>query len=80
MITEIMEAGCYVGQDERLAAPLIYEPFTNGQLGMLMPKGSEDQLDYVNEFLEEEKKTGRLNELSEEFIYRYVQEEMDEAS
>ena len=51
-----------------------------GQLGMLMPKGSEDLLDYVNEFLEEEKKRGRLNELSEEFIYRYVQEEMDEAS
>ena len=45
-----------------------------------MPKGSEDLLDYVNEFLEEEKKTGRINELSEEFIYRYVQEEMDEAS
>ena len=26
MITEIMEAGFYVGQDSRLAAPLIYEP------------------------------------------------------
>ncbi|MDO4803413.1 MAG: alpha/beta fold hydrolase [Lachnospiraceae bacterium] len=80
MITEVMEAGYYVGQDERLAAPLIYEPFTHGQLGVLMPKGSEDLLDYVNEFLEEEKKTGRINEMAEEYIYRYVQEEMDEAA
>ena len=80
MITEIMEAGYYVGQDERLAAPLIYEPFTNGQLGVLMPKGSEDLLDYVNEFLEEEKKTGRIDALAEEYIYRYVSKEMDEAA
>ena len=80
MITEIMEAGYYVGQDERLAAPLIYEPFTNGQLGVLMPKGSEDLLDYVNVFLEEEKKTGRIDALAEEYIYRYVSKEMDEAA
>jgi ABC-type amino acid transport substrate-binding protein len=59
----------YVGQDERLAAPLIYEPFTNGQLGVLMPKGSEDLLSYVNEFLEEEKETGRIDELAEEYIW-----------
>ena len=80
MITEIMEAGYYVGQDERLAAPLIYEPFTQGQLGVLMPKGSEELLDYVNEFLEEEKMTDRIDELAEEYIYRYVQEIMDEAA
>ena len=80
MITEIMEAGYYVGQDERLAAPLIYEPFTNGQLGVLMPKGSEDLLSYVNEFLEEEKETGRIDELAEEYIYRYVRQETDKAA
>ena len=62
MITEIMEAGYYVGQDGRLAAPLIYEPFTHGELGVLMPKGSEDLLDYVNGFLAKEKKSGRLDE------------------
>ena len=56
MITEIMEAGYYVGQDSRLAAPLIHEPFTHGELGVLMPKGSEALLSYVNAFLEEEKK------------------------
>lgn len=70
MITEIMEAGYYVGQDSRLAAPLIHEPFTNGQLGVLMPKGSEDLLEYVNGFLAEEKASGRLDELAEKYIYR----------
>lgn len=75
MITEIMEAGYYVGQDERLAAPLIYEPFTRGQLGMLMPQGSEDLLDYVNAFLAAEKASGRLDALAEEYIYRYIEAE-----
>ena len=80
MITEVMEAGYYVGQDSRLAAPLIYEPFTNGQLGVLMPKGSEDLLAYVNAFLEEEKTSGRIEELADEYIYRYIQGERDEAA
>lgn len=69
MITEIMEAGYYVAQDSRLAAPLIHAPFTNGQLGALMPKGSEDLLEYVNAFLESEKESGRLDALAEEYIY-----------
>ena len=69
MITEIMEAGYYVGQDSRLAAPLIHEPFTNGQLGVLMPKGSEDLLEFVNEFLAKEKESGRIDELGEKYIY-----------
>ena len=72
MITETMEAGFYVGQDSRLAAPLIYEPFTDAQLGVLMPKGSEDLLAYVNTFLEKEKVSGRIDELAEEYIYRYI--------
>ena len=69
MITEIMEAGYYVSQDERLAAPLIFEPFTHGQLGVLMPKGSEALLAYVNSFLEKEKNSGRIEALGEEYIY-----------
>ena len=80
MITEIMEAGFYVGQDSRLAAPLIYEPFTNGQLGVLMPKGSEDLLEYVNEFLEKEKADGRIDELSEKYIYHFTEEEQNNAA
>ena len=69
MITEIMEAGYYVSQDERLAAPLIFEPFTHGQLGVLMPKGSEALLAYVNSFLEKEKSSGRIEALGEKYIY-----------
>ncbi|MBQ9721634.1 MAG: transporter substrate-binding domain-containing protein, partial [Oscillospiraceae bacterium] len=75
MITEIMEAGYYVGQDSRLAAPLIYAPFTQGQLGVLMPKGSETLLDYVNAFLAQEKASGRIDALAEEYIYRYITQE-----
>jgi len=75
MITEIMEAGFYVGQDSRLAAPLIYEPFTHGELGVLMPKGSEDLLAYVNAFLAEELASGRIDELAEEYVYRYIDTE-----
>ena len=82
MITEILEAGYYVGQDNRLAAPLIFEPFTRGQLGVLMPKGSEDLLDYVNAFLEAEKESGRIDELAEKYIYRYIRtdEELEPAA
>ena len=80
MITEIMEAGYYVGQDSRLAAPLIYEPFTHGQLGVLMPKGAEDLLTYVNDFLKKEKNAGRLDELADEYIYQNVDEEIDDAA
>ena len=75
MITEIMEAGYYVGQDGRLAAPLIHEPFTHGQLGVLMPKGSEDLLEYVNAFLAEEKESGRIDELAEEYYLRYTEDD-----
>ncbi len=72
MITEIVEAGYYVGQDNRLAAPLIYEPFTHGEIGILMPKGSEDLQDYVNEFLQKEKQSGRIDELAEEYFFKYL--------
>ena len=71
MITEIMEAGYYVRKDGRLAAPLYLEPFTEGQIGILMPKGSEELLDYVNEFLEKEKASGRIDELMGEYILIY---------
>ena len=71
MITEIMEAGYYVGQDPRLAAPLIYAPFTHGELGVLMNNGSEDLLDYVNTFLANEKASGRIDQLAAQYIYQF---------
>ncbi len=80
MITEIMEAGYYVGQDSRLAAPLIDEPFTRGQLGVLMPRDAEELLAYVNEFLAQEKDSGRIDELAQTYIYQHVEPELDEAA
>ena len=76
MITEIMEAGYYAGQDERLAAPLIHEPFTDGELGVLMPKGSEDLLDYVNGFQAKEKESDRIDELAEKYFYGYAEDDV----
>ncbi len=75
MITEVVEAGYYVGQDDRLDAPLIFEPFTHGELGVLMPKGSENLLAYVNEFLEKEKKSGRIDELADDYFFKYIEYE-----
>ena len=80
MITEILEAGYYTGKDPRLAAPLIREPFTNGQLGFLMPKGSEELLDYVNDFIRRKKESGRIDALAEEYIYLTTEKQMDNAA
>ena len=72
MITEIMEAGYYVGKDSRLAAPLIYEPFTHGQLGMLMPAEYGELLEYADGFIERERGAGRLDELAQKYIYSCI--------
>ncbi len=69
MITEILEAGYYCAKDDRLAAPLINDPFTRGQLGALLPNGSEELLEYINAFIAEERESGRLEELAQQYIY-----------
>ena len=68
MITEILEAEYYVSQDPRLAAPLLNAPFTRGELGFLLPPGSEPLLEYVNAFIAKERKSGRLDELAEIYL------------
>ena len=80
MITEIMEAGFYAGQDPRLAAPLIHKPFTQGQLGFLMPRGNEDLLEYVNAFIRREQESGRLDALAEKYFYRTSEEPLEDAA
>ncbi len=60
MITEIVEASYYVSRDRRLAAPLQDAPFTHGQIGALLPPGSESLLDHVNDFIRRERKSGHL--------------------
>lgn len=67
MITEITEAPYYIGIDDRLAAPLIDKPFTNGFIGVLMRKGQDDLLKAVNTIIEQMKADGSLKKLHEKY-------------
>ena len=79
MITEITEAPYYVQADTRLAAPLLNEPFTHGEIGVLMRKGQDDLLQVVNATIQQMKADGRLRKLHEKYglVYAY-QDEMKE--
>ena len=67
MITEITEAPYYVQTDTRLAAPLLNEPFTHGEIGVLMQKGQEDLLDFINGIIRQMKADGSLQQLHEKY-------------
>ena len=69
MITEILEAAYYCARDKRLAAPLLDAPFTNGELGVLLPPENKTLLEQVNRFLREKRKSGRLEELKAIYLY-----------
>ena len=73
MITEITEAPYYVQTDTRLAAPLLNEPFTHGEIGVLMQKGQEDLLQVVNQRIQAMKADGTLLRLHEKYglVYAY---------
>ncbi len=73
MITEITEAPYYVQTDTRLAAPLLNEPFTHGEIGVLMQKGQEDLLQMVNHTISQMKSDGTLRSLHEKYglVYAY---------
>ena len=73
MITEITEAPYYVKTDSRLAAPLLNEPFTHGEIGVLMQKGQEDLLQMVNSTIQKMKRNGTLRRLHEKYglVYAY---------
>ena len=73
MITEITEAPWYVRSDPRLAAPLLGEPFTRSEIGVLMRRGQDDLLDLVNETLAGMKADGTLRRLHEKYglVYGY---------
>lgn len=74
MITEIVEAPYYVQNDDRLAAPLIDRPFTSGQIGVLMRKGSEELLKRVNSILDRCRKDGTLRRLHEKYGFNYTEQ------
>jgi len=67
MITEITEAPYYVQTDSRLAAPLLNEPFTHSEIGVLMRKGQDDLLQFVNEVIRQMKSDGSLHQLYEKY-------------
>lgn len=73
MITEITEAPYYVQTDDRLAAPLLNEPFTRGEIGVLMRKGQDDLLQFVNTTIRQMKADGTLRRLHEKYglVYGY---------
>ena len=79
MITEITEAPYYVQTDSRLAAPLLNEPFTHGEIGVLMRKGQDDLLQVVNATIQQMKADGRLRKLHEKYglVYAYQDEMKD---
>jgi len=74
MITEITEAPYYVQTDTRLAAPLLSNPFTHGQIGVLMPKGQDDLLQAVNTTIRRMKADGTLRRLHEKYRLVYIYE------
>lgn len=68
MITETMEARRYVRDNTKLAAPLIDEPFTKNNFGILMQQGDQIFLNYVNMWMEEMKFNGTFDKLENKYI------------
>jgi cyclohexadienyl dehydratase len=68
MITETMEARRYVRDDTKLAAPLIDSPFTKNDFGILMQRGDQIFLNYVNMFMEEKTFDGTFDKLETQYI------------
>lgn len=73
MITEILEAPYYVQNDKRLAAPLLSQPFTDGEVGVLLSPDNQAVLDHINALIQRIKSDGSLKKLHEKygFVYRY---------
>ena len=74
MITETVEAVSWVKREPRLAAPLVDKPFagTRHSCGILMAKGDQELLNYVNFVLAELRMDGRLEQLEIKYLGRKV--------
>ena len=68
MITETVDAAHYVRMDNRLAAPLKDKPFTRHSCGILMEKGNQEWLNYINFVLAELRMDGTLENLEEKYL------------
>ena len=68
MITETVEAAQYIRKDSRLAAPLINAPFTRHSCGILMEKGDQECLNYINIDLAELRMDGTMAQLETKYL------------
>lgn len=68
MITETVEALTYIKADKNLAAPLIDKPFTRHSCGILMQKGDQELLNYINFVLDELRMDGTLDKLEDKYL------------
>ena len=68
MITETVEALTYIKSNSKLAAPLINEPFTRHSCGILMQKGDQEFLNYINFVLDELRMDGTLDKLENKYL------------
>ena len=68
MITETVEALNYIKIDKNLDAPLINEPFTKHSCGILMQKGDQEFLNYINFVLTEIRDDGTLEKLENKYL------------
>ena len=68
MITETVEALNYIKSDKNLAAPLISQPFTKHSCGILMQKGDQEFLNYINFVLAELRMDGTLETLENKYL------------
>ncbi len=68
MITETVEALNYIKLDKNLAAPLIDKPFTLHSCGILMQKGDQEFLNYINFVLAELRMDGTLERLENKYL------------
>ena len=72
MITETVEAISWVKREPRLAAPLVDNPFagTRHSCGILLAKGDQEFLNYVNFVLAELRMDGTLEQLEIKYLGR----------
>ena len=72
MITETVEAVSWIKREPRLAAPLIDKPFdgTVHSCGILLAKGDQEFLNYINFVLAELRMNGTLQRLEVKYLGR----------
>ena len=75
MITETVEAVSWIKREPRLAAPLVDKPFdgTRHSCGILLAKGDQEFLNYINFVLAELRMDGRLEQLEIKYLGRKPQ-------